>query len=267
MHFYNKKRRIADDRPQGVNIPGNQRRTIKCVSGDSLLFTANVVSPSTRDPIRRDDLEFTAVYIAVAENRFAPVIWSGSVLDRWIVLDEYRPGLIHVTVPRTIMSVLRRGSYMFSIVVDDGIVRETQLTGNFQIEYEPTGSINDIPYRADQKEGRPIVLTPELDLAAQEHRRITYDQLISAVDAISRTLLTKDQLAGLAFGDCTHEPTSDELDDAVHRLSRLIIWDDALRAKIPAMVEDTYDPTYDDFVERVCTLMKEGKLGWKPTLR
>lgn len=265
MHFYNNTRRIPNDRPQGVNIPRSRRRTIKCISGDTLTFTANVVLPSTQDPVRTTDLEFTDIYVAVAENRFSPIIWAGSIHNRWLVLDEYRPGLLHITVPRTVMGALRRGSYMFSVVVDDGIVRETQLTGNFQIEYEPTGSINDIPYRNDQDSGDPISLTPEIDMAAQKNRRMTYDQLISAVDTISAVLIKHDKLSTLVFEGCDHEPTEDELDEAVHRLSRLIIWDDKLRVRIPDMTCDSvFDPTYDEFVERVCLLMREGGLGWRP---
>ena len=263
MHLYsNKKKRIAGDRPHGINIPCGSRRLIKCVSGDTLLFTANVTVPSTREPVKKKDLPDVGVYIAVAENRFTPVIWSGSISDGWIVLDQNRPGLIHITVPRTVMSVLRRGSYSFSVVVDDGIVRETQLVGNFQIEYEPTGSINDIPYRNDQTSGNPISLTPEIDLAAQDRHRLTHDQLLLAVDAISKTLLSKDELASAVYGDCDYDPTAEEVEYAVHRLSQLIVYDDTLRSKIPAIIDGSYDPTYDEYVNRVCGLLAHKGLGW-----
>lgn len=268
MHLYgNKKHRVANDRPQGVNIPGGSRRLFKCVSGDTLAFTAMVYVPSTREPLRAADLEAgkVQVHIAVAETRFLPVIWSGSAADRWIVLDQHRPGLVHVTVPRTVMNVLRRGAYCFSIVVDDGVVRETQLAGNFQVEYEPTGSINDIPYRHDREKGSPISLSPEVDLAAQDHARLTYDQLVDAVDEISRKLLEDvDAVSSVLYGSCEHDPTEAEVDDAVHRLSQLIVWDDTLRAKVPAAAEGRYDPTADEFVERVCLLLKKSGLGWRP---
>lgn len=264
MHIYNKKRRIAKDRPHGVNIPGSSYRRIKCVSGDTLMFTTNVVCPSTREPVKREDLDTTHIYIALAENKFSPVLWSGSALDGWVQLDEYRNGLIHVSVPRTVMNVLRRGSYLFSIVVDDGIVRETQLTGTVQIDYEPTGSINDIPYRHDQKKGNPISLTPEVDLAAQEHNRLTYDQLVKAVDTISRTMLGVDRLARIVFGRCDYDPTEEELAYAVHKLAQLIIWDSDLRKRIPTITCETYDPTYDEVIDRVCFLLTEGGINWAP---
>lgn len=264
MHLYvNRKRRIAGDRPHGVNVPCGGRRVIRCVSGDTLSFTANVVVPSTQEPLSKGDLPTTGVYVAVAENRFNPVLWAGSTLDGWITLDEHRAGLIHVTVPRTVMNVLRRGSYSFSIVVDDGIVRETQLVGSFQVEYEPTGSINDIPYRNDQTPGNPVSLTPEIDLAAQDRNRLTHDQLVTAVDAISRTLLDVDSLAGAVYGSCGHDPTEDEVEYAVHRLSKLIVSDDALRARIPAIVDGKYDPTYDKYVARLCTLLSERGMEWE----
>lgn len=266
MHLYkNKKNRIGQDRPQGVNIPCTPRRLIKVVSGDTLSFTANVVCPATKEPVKAKDLGITRIYVAVAENRFAPVIWAGSTFDGWIKLDEYRPGLIHVTVPRTVMNVLRRGSYSFSIVVDDGVIRETQMTGNFQIEYEPTGSINDIPYRNDQEHGDPISLTPEVDLAAQKHHRLTYEQLVAAVDTISRTLAADDRLSKIVFGDCGDtRHTEDELHHAVHRLSQFILWNDDLRVRIPSTSCDRYTPSYDEFVERLCTLLNETGLGWTP---
>ena len=263
MHLYgNKKHRVAGDRLQGVNIPGCTRRLIKCVSGDTLTFTTTVYVPSTREPLKAADLAGgkVQVHVAVAETRFTAVIWSGSAADRWIVLDK------HVTIPRTVMNVLRRGAYCFSIVVDDGLVRETQLTGNFQIEYEPTGSINDIPYRHDKAKGSPISLSPEVDLAAQDHARLTYDQLVDATDAISRKLIDNvDAISSILYGSCDCDPTEDEVDDAVRRLSRLIVEDDALRVKVPAVAAGRYDPTEDEFVERVCLLLKNSGLGWRPS--
>jgi len=268
MHLYNNKRgRVAKDRPQGVNIPGGTRRIIKCVSGDTLMFTTMAYVPSTREPVSSADIADgkVAIYIAVAETRFCPVIWSGSAADGWIKLDPYRKGLMHITVPRTVMNVLRRGAYCFSVVVDDGVVRETQLTGNFQVEYEPTGSVNDIPYRSDKASGVPISLTPEVDLAAQDHHRLTYAQLVSAVDEISRKLATVSGLSDVLYGACDHDPTEAEVEDAVHRLSQLIVWDDTLRVKVPDAAEGRYDPTEDEFVERVCLLLKQSGLQWGRT--
>ena len=272
MHLYKSRNRIGQDRPHGINVPCTPRRLIKVVSGDTLSFTANVVIPATREPVRMDDLPLTDVYVAVAENRFLPVIWAGSTRDGWVKLDTYRPGLVHITVPRTVMNCLRRGSYAFSVVVDDGLVRETQLTGNFQVEYEPTGSINDIPYRPDQQSGAPMKLTPELDLAAQEHRRLTYEQLLSAVDTISRTLLSDDRISAMLYcgsDPCDYNPSEGEVDEAVHNLAKYIIWNDELRAKIASVTcDDPYDPSYGELVERVCALLGATGIPWaKPPCR
>lgn len=266
MHLYrNKRDRVAKDRPQGINIPGGTRRTIKCVSGDTLMFTAMTYMPSTREPATKKDIDEgkVSIRIAVSETRFCPVMWSGSAADGWIVPDEYRKGLVHITVPRTLMNMLRRGSYCFSLVVDDGVVRETQLTGNFQVEYEPTGPVNDIPYRGDKAKGTPISLTPGLDLAAQDEYRLTYDQLVDAVDTISRKLVADvDSLSSALYGPCDYDPTEEEVEKAVHRLAQLIVWDDVLRAKVPAIVDGKYDPTVDEFVDRVCSLLKHQGIGW-----
>lgn len=263
MHLYNnRKRRIAGDRPHGINVPAGSRRLIKCVSGDTLAFTTTVRVPSTGEPVSREDLQVVKIYIALAENRFTPVIWSGSADGGWIRLDEHRNGLVHVSVPRTVMSVLRRGVYSFSIVVDDGIVRETQLTGNIQVEYEPTGSINDIPYRTDQKSGRPVSLTPEVDLAAQPYSRLTHDQLVAALNAVSVALLGVGSIAEAVYGECDYDPTEAEVDRAIQRLSWLVVHDDNLRSKLPAIADGSYDPTYDEYVSYVCNLLREVGSGW-----
>ena len=264
MHLYrNRKHHIAGDRPHGVNAPCTARRLIKCISGDTLSFTAMVCVPSTHEPVGVADLPRVKLYVAVAENRFAPVLWAGSADDGWIRMDEYRKGLAHITVPRTVMSVLRRGAYSFSVVVDDGVVRETQLVGNFQIEYEPTGSINDIPYRTDQTKGNPVSLTPEVDLAAQPWSRLTHDQLVRALDAVSHALLGVDRLAEAVYGACDYDPTEAEVDYAVQRLSRLVVHDDVLRSKLPRIVDGSYDPAYDEYVDRVCFLLSEQGMGWE----
>ena len=263
MHLYrNRSRRIAGDRPHGINIPCGSRRLIKCVSGDTLSFTATVLVPSTHEPVGRDDLDRVKIYVAVAENRFNPVLWAGSADGGWIVIDEHRRGLARITIPRTVMSVLRRGAYSFSVVVDDGVVRETQVTGNFQIEYEPTGSINDIPYRTDQSKGNPVSLTPEVDLAAQPYSRLTHDQLVAAVDAVSRALLGTGVVSEAVYGECGHDPTAEEADAAVQRLAWFVVHDDTLRAKLPAIVDGKYDPTADEYVDRVCLLLNVAGLGW-----
>lgn len=268
MHLYKKKNRIGQDRPQGVNIPCTPRRLIKVTSGDTLSFTANVVCPATREPIRKDDLATTFIYVAVAENRFLPVLWAGSARDGWVKLDEYRPGLVHITVPRTLMNCLRRGSYMFSVVVDDGLVRETQLTGNFQIEYEPTGSINDIPYRPDQESGAPIQLTPELDLAAQEHRRLSYGQLVEAVDTIAKTLAEDNRISAILFcgndeDPCDYDPSEGEVYEAVHNLAKYIIWDADLRKRVVSVkCDDPYDPSYGELLECICTMLRKTGIPW-----
>lgn len=268
MHLYKKKNHIGQDRPQGVNIPCTHRNLIKVVSGDTLAFTANVVIPSTREPVRKADLEKTEIYVAVAENRFLPVLWAGSARDGWVRLDDYRPGLVHISVPRTVMNCLRRGAYAFSVVVDDGLVRETQLTGNFQVEYEPTGSINDIPYRPDQKTGAPLKLTPELDLAAQENRRLSYGQLVAAVDTISRTLLADSRISSILYcgntsDPCDYDPSEGEVYEAVHNLAKFILWNDDLRSQITNVsCGDPYDPSYSELLERVCSLLRKTGIPW-----
>lgn len=258
MHLYtSKKNRAAEDRPHGVNIPGNQRRLIKLYGGDTLMFTANILCPSTREPVKQVDLAYTKIYIALAENRFSPVLWAGTADEGWVTLDANKAGLVHVSFPRTVTNLLRRGSYMFSVVVDDGIVRETQLVGHIQVEYNASGALSDIPYRHDQHPDNPIHVMPEVDLASQDHYRLTYGQLLKAVDTISRTIVEDGRFPSMFLGD-TGFMTEAQAETAVHKLSRFIIENDELRVKIPHDYSDRLDGrTFDQFIMDVLGALSE----------
>lgn len=134
--------------PIGVNQPNDEDRTpvFHAVSGDSFeLATKVMVPPSFDSPADPDN---SRIEFKLSENRFAPTIWTGTWHDGVSESD----GLVHVKIPQTVMSSLRRGSYAFSLKVSTktGLSTRTVMTGNILVEYEPTSPIKDIPYRRSQ---------------------------------------------------------------------------------------------------------------------
>lgn len=140
--------------PPGTNPALEEDRipVVRVVNGDTWTLEASVVNPVTRLPATDRD---TVLKFVLAENRFTAAIWTGS----WHVgiepSDTIR-GLVRITVPKEVSDSLRRGVYAFSLLVTDdlGVVRETQLKGHFQVEYEPTSVVHNIPYRSDSLGGR-----------------------------------------------------------------------------------------------------------------
>ena len=134
--------------PYGVNpaLPEDRMPVVKVVNGDSWAIDADVRNPRTMAPATPEDtvLEFT-----LAENRFCDdPIWTG----KWyagILPDDVVEGLVHVKVPKDVSKDLRRGVYAFSLRATDvlGDITATVLTGHFQVEYEPTSELHEIPYR------------------------------------------------------------------------------------------------------------------------
>ena len=137
----------------GGNTPRSARTLVKVVNGDTLTFTIHIRRPYSSEPVSSGDARKPDVSVVLSENRFYHLIWTGTLADGDITLDENVPGVAYVTVPRDVMSALRRGIYAFSVTVDDGERRETQTRGHIQVEYEPTSATHDIPYRADAWKG------------------------------------------------------------------------------------------------------------------
>lgn len=134
--------------PIGVNPALDQDRipVLQVVNGDSWTVDADLWNPSDRSPATPDN---TQVEFVLTENRFTKErFWSGKWFDG-VIPDGNVPGLVHISVPKSVTGELRRGVYAFSIRVTDLLdnVIETQLVGHFQVEYEPTSDIHNIPYR------------------------------------------------------------------------------------------------------------------------
>ena len=132
--------------PPGCNPLRNEDRmpVLKVVSGDTWIVDAELVA-ANGGPAHPDN---SYVEFVLAENQFSPPLWTGGWLSG-ILPDKNRPGLVHVCVPRDVTKTLRRGSYMFSMRVADRMrfYFDTQLAGNFLVEYMPTSEQHSIPYR------------------------------------------------------------------------------------------------------------------------
>jgi len=132
--------------PPGCNPLRDEDRipVLKVISGDTWVVDADLVAADGGPASPKN----SHVEFVLAENQFSPPIctlaWFSGVIP-----DTNRPGLAHIRIPRDLTKTLRRGSYMFSLRVAD-LMRSsynTQLKGNFLVEYMPTSDQHSIPYR------------------------------------------------------------------------------------------------------------------------
>lgn len=132
--------------PPGCNPldPDDRIPVLKVISGDTWVVSAHATAADGGPASPKN----SHVEFVIAENQFSPPIWTGEWING-ILPDKDRPGLVHVEIPRHVTKALRRGSYMFSMRVSDLMrhVYDTQLKGNFLVEYLPTSDQHSIPYR------------------------------------------------------------------------------------------------------------------------
>ena len=137
-------------RPVGTNPPPAEDRmpVWQVISGDEWeLITYAYLSDGTT-PVDPDNSLLT---FKLAESRFSATpfftaTWGDGIEE---VEPTTNPGLIRITVRQEISNTLRRGGYIFSLLVkdDDGGNAFTQMLGNLLVEYEPTSPNHDIPYK------------------------------------------------------------------------------------------------------------------------
>lgn len=132
--------------PPGCNPLNDEDRmpVLKVVAGDTWTIDAELVASDGGPALPGN----SNVDFILSENQFSPPMWTGG----WfmgILPDRFRYGLVHVKIPRDFTKTLRRGSYMFSMRVSDKLRNfyDTQLYGNFLVEYMPTSEHGSIPYR------------------------------------------------------------------------------------------------------------------------
>ena len=145
------KNKISNGRPRPMGPPGctplrdeDRLPIIKVVSGDTWKLSAELVA-ADGGPASPDN---SYVEFVLSENQFSPPLWTGEWVNG-ILPDSNKPGLVHINIPQELTKTLRRGSYMFSLRVSDRtkFSFDTQLAGNFLVEYMPTSDQHSIPYR------------------------------------------------------------------------------------------------------------------------
>lgn len=138
---------FANPNPIGVNPPNNSdRRPIhKLVTGDSLVIETKI---TLIDGVTPATINNSKLHFKLTNQRFSKTHeWEGFWLDGIEETDD--PGRIIITVPDVVTAFLRRGSYLYSLLVSDklGENRYTALKGSILVEYEPTSPHHDIPYK------------------------------------------------------------------------------------------------------------------------
>ena len=135
-------------KPVGVSpaLEEDRMPVVKVVNGDTWTIDADVWNPVTMEPGTPDNVKLSFV---LTENRFIKDPFWTATWYNGILPDENIPGLVHIRVPAEVSSELRRGIYAFSLTSTDLLdtVIDTQMKGHFQVEYEPTSPIHNIPYR------------------------------------------------------------------------------------------------------------------------
>lgn len=129
-------------------MPRDRTFIIQAINGDKIVLRCRIYLRDGR-PVDYDNSILT---FTIRDHRFAPsILWIGTWRDGIERVASDHPGLIMVTLPDTISSSLRRGSYIFSLRVTDKLGKNsfTTLEGMLQIEYAPTSDTHDIPYRSD----------------------------------------------------------------------------------------------------------------------
>jgi hypothetical protein len=132
--------------PIGVTQPreSDRRPIYKVIAGDDIRIQTKAYlhdgTPATPD---NSIAKFT-----LQDQRFdTSAVWVGYWRDGIELCDD---GIIEIRVPQSVSDILRRGSFLYSMVLSDllGSRRRTVLTGSLLVEYEPTSPHHNIPYKS-----------------------------------------------------------------------------------------------------------------------
>lgn len=174
--------------PPGVNPLRSEDRmpVLKVVSGDTWIVDARLVAADGGPASPKN----SHVEFVLAENQFSPPIWTGEWMSG-VYPDEHHAGLVHVKIPREVTKALRRGSYMFSLRVSDRMryAYDTQLKGNFLVEYMPTSDQHSIPYRdgtserfSPPEDERPVEIADTHEPYARDIKTGLRHRIVSVTD-------------------------------------------------------------------------------------
>lgn len=131
--------------PVGVNPPRQKKEIMQVSGGDSIVFRDYVL---THDgiPVTPDNC---IASFCLRDQKFSEEpIWTGGWFDG-IELENKKPGHVLVRVPDIVSWSLRRGSFVYSLLIADkfGNNRRTHMRGSILVEYEATSPQLSIPYK------------------------------------------------------------------------------------------------------------------------
>ena len=199
--------------PPGVNTPPPFERLplYQAVNGDDWVMDFSLFNPVTKEPATMAN---TLVTMVITDNRFSENSYWQGTWGEGMIPDNRIPGLVHVFIPRTVTSALRRGVYTYSVRVTDKATEAstTTLVGYIQVEYEATSPNHNIPYRT------PV--TKDLT------QYVTQEKLnIAVFNALKEsTLYTKAQLGTLVdtLASGISEKQNPSIDDIIALLKKLV---------------------------------------------
>lgn len=158
--------------PVGVNPPAPKKDIIRVSGGDTIVLSDAVFDMFGR-PVSMDKHILSFV---LKDQKFSDEsVWTGGWMDG--ITEGNRPGMVVVKIPNTVSESLRRGSYVYSLLVSDRLLdnRVTRMRGSLLVEYEATSPHTSIPY----KDGAD----PE-----QSYQRVSSDiKYVTGVNAGGRT--------------------------------------------------------------------------------
>ena len=131
--------------PTGVNPPLEMDRmpVSQVVNGDTLTLRTRATIEGKGVSPENSKLTFKLI-----NQKFDKcAVWTGTWDSGICKLDD--AGLIEIKIPDSISAKLRRGDFIYSLLVTDmlGNYRRTVMEGSLLVDYDPTSPLHDIPYK------------------------------------------------------------------------------------------------------------------------
>ena len=131
--------------PVGVNPPKPKKDIIRVSGGDTIVIKDFVTDWDGR-PITPEN---SITSFCLRDQKFSDeAVWTGGWFDG-ITLDNGKAGHVVVKIPDIVSWSLRRGSFVYSLLVSDKLLnnRRTHMRGSLLVEYEATSPHSSIPYK------------------------------------------------------------------------------------------------------------------------
>ena len=131
--------------PGGVNAPLEMDRmpVTQVVNGDTLILRTRVTINGVGITPENSKVTFK-----LTDQKFDQTpVWTGTWESGITAVDS--TGLIQIKIPDSISASLRRGDFVYSLLVTDklGNNRQTFMEGSLLVDYDPTSPLHSIPYK------------------------------------------------------------------------------------------------------------------------